>query len=100
MPVYSINFYPIKLRNLQKKNNKCRTQSEECGVYSRIVRKTRYNLVIYTDKSITILSQQKKQEIGTCNIFLFYSYKNLQMIYRNCSHWLEKCKFETNAILE
>ena len=39
MPVYSINFYPIKLRNSEKKTNKCRTQSEECGVYARIVRK-------------------------------------------------------------
>ena len=39
MPVYSINFYPIKLRNSEKKTNKCPTQSEECGVYSRIVRK-------------------------------------------------------------
>ena len=46
------------------------------------------------------ISKKKKRNIGTCNIFLFYSNENLQVIYRNCCHWFEKCKFETNALLE
>ena len=39
--------------------SKCRAQSKVCDVYSRIITKTRYNVVIYIIQRVTILSQQK-----------------------------------------
>ena len=39
--------------------------SEECGVYSGIIRKFRYNLVIYTIQTFTILSQPNRRDIET-----------------------------------
>ena len=42
-----------------KITNECRAQSKVCGVYSRIITKTRYNVVIYIIQRVKILSQQK-----------------------------------------
>ena len=42
-----------------KITNECRAQSKVCGAYSRIITKTRYNVVIYIIQRVTILSQQK-----------------------------------------
>ena len=42
-----------------KITNECGAQSKVCGVYSRIITKTRYNVVIYIIQRVTILSQQK-----------------------------------------
>lgn len=86
--IFSIKRRPrIKAADKRKITNKRGTQSEQCGVYLRIYEKLLYMFVIYIIKTITILSQQKKQKTKNKAIH-WNSYKHLSVyiihdIYRS-----------------
>ena len=81
-----------------KITNECRTQSNVCGVYSRIITKTRYNVVIYIIQRNTILSQQKHiHDWNLKHLPVLNKYLHVKRTNRHCCERFNKCDFENTC---